>query len=571
MSHYTHARSTAPSAPKRCVVYCRVSSTGQEDNSSLQTQEADCRAYAEQHGWTVAQVYREVHTGRDLFERPQLTLLREAMRRREFDVLLVWALDRLSRKQTHQGLILSEAEYAGVEWDSATEDIDNSPQGQILRAVIGGMAEMERAKIVERTRRGIRSRAESGKLLPGCRPLYGYAWSGEDKSSFQLNPVTSQIVQRIYSEFLSGKTLRAISRGLADDGVPTPTGKLSLWGIKTISDILKNPAYTGTGAAFRYETARRQGSGPRVSIRALEDQIALPEGTIPQIVSWAEHEAAVARLDHNRATSNRNNKNPEATLLRAGFIRCGYCGCAMTVNHSSTQRNRPTVYRCGPVSRDQYGCPACTIKAADLDNAVWARVREVLLNPDIIAGEARRRKAVSNTSHDLELIDRQLAAIDRQRQNLLRAIGLLEDDQDSLTLLTQEMTRLTKQRSELVDDRKMKASQQAAELADTDRLLDLADWCRRTAENLELLNYEERRMVLDALGVRVRVWKTDHQPRWELEMAPLPIATESPIVYRTARGSPARRCWSRRCTAVATPRPRIRRRWSPTWTCRGPA
>ncbi len=135
----------------RAAIYCRVSSAGQEDNSSLGTQEAACRAYAEERGWTVVGVYREVHSGAELFERPELTRLREAMRGGAFDVLLVHALDRLSRKQTHQGLVLSEAEHAGVVWDSVTEDIDDSPQGQILRAVIGGMAEMERLKIMERT------------------------------------------------------------------------------------------------------------------------------------------------------------------------------------------------------------------------------------------------------------------------------------------------------------------------------------------------------------------------------------------------------------------------------------
>src|SRR5215211_2873614 len=113
MSHYTHSRSAALSA-NRCVVYCRISSAGQEDNSSLETQEQDCRAYAAAHGWSVVGVFKDIHTGRELFERPQLTLLRESMRRREFDVLLVWALDRLSRKQTHQGLILTEAEHAGA-------------------------------------------------------------------------------------------------------------------------------------------------------------------------------------------------------------------------------------------------------------------------------------------------------------------------------------------------------------------------------------------------------------------------------------------------------------------------
>lgn len=85
------------------------------------------------------------------------------MRSGGFEVLLVHALDRLSRDQNHLGLVLSEAEHAGVLWHSATEDIDNSATGKILRAVIGGMDELERLKIAERTQRGKRARVESGK------------------------------------------------------------------------------------------------------------------------------------------------------------------------------------------------------------------------------------------------------------------------------------------------------------------------------------------------------------------------------------------------------------------------
>ena len=49
-----------PSWSSRAVIYCRVSSSGQEDNSSLQTQEEQCRAYVAVRGWTVVAVYREV-------------------------------------------------------------------------------------------------------------------------------------------------------------------------------------------------------------------------------------------------------------------------------------------------------------------------------------------------------------------------------------------------------------------------------------------------------------------------------------------------------------------------------
>ena len=232
----------------RCVVYCRVSTLEQgRDGTSLDTQEAACRAYAAQRGWTVVAVHREVHTGAEVFERPELTALREAMRRGEFDVLLVHALYRLSRKQTHQGLILSEAEHAGVAWESVTEDIDNSPQGQILRAVIGGMAEMERLKIAERTVRGRKARAHSGKLS-GNALRYGYRWRDETKAACDVDPVTGPIVARVYGEAIAGTAIRRIALGLTQDGIPTAKGG-SKWSSSSIGTIL--------GAINRYTPQRK--------------------------------------------------------------------------------------------------------------------------------------------------------------------------------------------------------------------------------------------------------------------------------------------------------------------------
>lgn len=518
------------------AVYCRVSSAGQEDNSSLRTQEERCRAYAAEHDWEVAEVYREVHTGTELFERPQLTLLREAMRRREFDVLLVHALDRLSRKQTHQGLILSEAEHSGVGWDSATEDIDDSPQGQVLRAVIGGMAEMERLKILERTQRGTRARATAGKLLAGPRPLFGYRWRGEDKGAYDFDPTTSAVVRRIYDEFLGGRSLRAICLRLTAEGVPTPIGKKLEWSVPTVSDILKNPTYAGVATAFRYQTHRMSGASPRVTVRPDADQMALPPGTVPAIVTGGEHAAAVDRLEYNRATSPRNNRDPDGTLLRAGFIRCGHCGRSMGVKNPCSPRQRVPMYRCNGTHPDLSGNRGVHIQAPSLDAAVWGRVADVLLRPEVIKAEVERRRSGSTAVADLGAIDRRLAVIDRQRQNLVRAIALLEGDPDSAALMARELSGLSAQRKEIETERATKVSLHADETAENGRLADLAEWCARTASNLERLTYAERRMVLEALGVAVQVWPTDHQPRWEVAMAPLPISSGGAIESRTARG-----------------------------------
>src|SRR5688572_25356024 len=107
---------------RRAALYPRVSdpygdkkrapSPERQQETPLDQQESACRAYAIAHGFTVdeAHIYREAHTGIELWERPQLTRLREAIRRREIDVVIVYSIDRLSRDPVHLGVILSEAD-----------------------------------------------------------------------------------------------------------------------------------------------------------------------------------------------------------------------------------------------------------------------------------------------------------------------------------------------------------------------------------------------------------------------------------------------------------------------------
>src|SRR5215217_5967752 len=94
----------APATTLRAAIYIRVSSVGQEhEGTSLETQEERCRRYAAEHGMAVGatHVYRDVYSGAILHERPQLRDLRTAARARAFDVVIAYAVDRLSRNQAH--------------------------------------------------------------------------------------------------------------------------------------------------------------------------------------------------------------------------------------------------------------------------------------------------------------------------------------------------------------------------------------------------------------------------------------------------------------------------------------
>jgi site-specific DNA recombinase len=523
--------STTPTT-KRAIVYVRVSDPKQErDGTSLETQEAACRRYAADHGYAVVVVHSDVHSGADLFERPGLSAVRAAIRARDADVLVCHALDRLSRDQDHRGLIFSEADYAGVAVEFVTEKLEDTPEGRLLLTVRSFQSEVERLKITERTQRGERARAASGKLLPGPRPLYGYRWRDADKSALDLDPDTSAVVRRIVDELLQGKPLCSVAASLDADGIPTPSGGRQ-WAISVLSSMLKNPAYCGQPAGLQWRTERERGCGPRQVRRPVDEHVRFPNGTVPPIMTPAEFGAIGSRLRKNQEQSARNNRNPEATLLRGGILRCGVCGSAMNAERRRDRDGRPWYrYRCS----NHVGAPKPTMAADNLDAAVWEGIGRVLGDESVIAAKVRRLQRDGKSDHRTADLERRLEKVQARPQRLAKAVALVDDDEAAAPLLD-ELKALGAEAQRLAAERDNAANQDAASRITVARMVGLQEWCRRVAANLPSLDHGERRQLLDQLGVEVTLWPTDAPRRWEAVMRPNPADPRGGIAFGTAAG-----------------------------------
>ena len=148
----------------RAIIYARVSTDAQErDGTSLDTQLRACTDYATSAGWTVVATVRDAASGFSL-ERPGMTRVRDGMRLGEFDVVLAYAVDRLSRHQNHIGVLFDEAEGWGVKFEFVTERFEDTAIGRFILAARAFTAEVEREKIAERTMRGKAERARAGKI-----------------------------------------------------------------------------------------------------------------------------------------------------------------------------------------------------------------------------------------------------------------------------------------------------------------------------------------------------------------------------------------------------------------------
>ena len=151
---------------KRAVLYMRVSTVDQHPESQLH----DLRELARQRGYEIGHEYTDRISGTKA-KRPGLDELMRDARRGRFDVVLVWASDRLARSVRHFLEVLDELNHLKIEFVSFRENIDTGgPLGRAIVVIIGAIAELERNLIVERVRAGMRRAKLEGRHI-GRRPL----------------------------------------------------------------------------------------------------------------------------------------------------------------------------------------------------------------------------------------------------------------------------------------------------------------------------------------------------------------------------------------------------------------
>jgi site-specific DNA recombinase len=488
----------------------RVSTPGQEeDGTSLATQEERCRAYAAEHGYVVdeAHVYREVYSGVQLWERPQLTRLREAVRRREVGAVVAYAIDRLARDPVHLGVILSEAEHMGATVAFVTEPLDTSPEGQLICYVRGYAAKVEHEKIKERTIRGRLARLAAGKPLPGYKAPYGYVWADDAKTRLEIDPVTGPIVQRIFQMAAGGGSLRAIVTTLNAAGVPGPLG--GRWAWSSLRVILHREVYLGRWVALRRLMVRV--NGRRVQVARPVDEHQTLAGVAPALIDEETFRLVQERLRRNKQQAARNNRDPKATLLRGGYARCGYCGVSMTSVH--IKGSDAWRYQCTQPSGNMADCSHPNMRAGKLDAAVWEYIEGLLLRPHVLRERWASRAEQDTTADDLAAIALRLRNIEKRQQAAARAVTLL-DDEAAAAPLVRELSNLSQERQELLREQAQLERRQADTQADAARLHAFEDWCTRVARNLRGFTYEHKRLALDALGIAVDIYHASHAPQF---------------------------------------------------------
>lgn len=488
---------------RRYTVYTRVSTSKQEETGTSLTSQLDaCREHVASRGGAVdpIHVYTDTASGASWRERPALQSLLAAVRAGEVDVVLAYALDRLSRDQQHVAVIVDLIEEHDARIELVTEDFEQSAVGRFLRGAKAFVAEVEREKITERTVRGKLTRVRSGKVHNHANELYGYR-RDKTRGVRDLHEPEAAIVRRIFEWVAAGESIRGVATCLNAESIPSPAaskgtqyGRPTYWGQGVVRRILNEPAYKGEPMAWRW----RRVKGGKVELRPEDEWIKLPSDTTPPIVTTETFDAVQRRLATNKGDDTRNEARPY--LLR-GLIVCDKCGRKM---RATPEHGRRT-YRCSSRETPAGACGGKRVNADHVEAWAWEETKRTLEDRSIIEAEIAARL---NAGPDPSLV--------AERESIARLIERTEGQQERLMyLLRDDATMPVDLFRREIANAEAEKRRLRGELATVDRKLaeaenalaslqDVADYCDTVAGNLEDADFDLKRLAFEAVDVQVR-------------------------------------------------------------------
>src|SRR6266446_733111 len=242
---------------QRAALYARVSTAQQEREQTVASQVAALEQAATAMGLAVPDERRYIDDGvsGSRLDRPGLDTRRDAAADGLIDLVLVYCPDRLARNYVHQHVLVEELNKRGVHVHFVERPVGERAEDRLLVQMQGVIAEYERAKIVERTRRGKLHKLRTGQMLPyGAAAPYGFAIvraEGGQRMAV-IDEVEAQHVRAMYRWVLEdGLSARAVAKRLNAQGVPPR--RATLWTQGTIFHVLTNPAYVGRATYNRRE------------------------------------------------------------------------------------------------------------------------------------------------------------------------------------------------------------------------------------------------------------------------------------------------------------------------------
>ena len=500
------------------ALYARVSSEQQAEAKTVDSQLAEIRTRIAADGFELSSVLEFVDEGYSgsTLVRPALERLRDAAAAGGMDRLYVHCPDRFARHYAYQVLLLDELTHQEVGVIFLNRPLGQTPEDQLLLQVQGVIAEYERAKFLERSRRGKRHAAQEGRVGILYHAPYGYRYvnkqEGGGDARFEIAFEEARVVQQVFGWVGCERcSIDEVCRRLHRAGIRTQTGK-EHWDHKTIWDMLKNPAYKGEAA---FGKTRWMPVGPRLraprgrpaqSRRGYagndapkEEWITIP---VPALVDAALFESVQEQLEENRRRARIPEKGSRYFLQ--GLLVCAKCGYAYC---GRTNDERNAYYRCGgamnvPRQGFERVCRNKELRMDQADAVVWQEVCRLLEHPERLEQEYRRRLLPQEKPTEQEGLSLQMGKLRRGIARLIDsyADGLIEKQEfePRVTRMRERMQQMEEQLQQIKEE---------SEVGEELRLIlgRLETFAAKVKDGLYQADFQTRRDIVRTLVKRVEI------------------------------------------------------------------
>ena len=549
------------------AIYARVSSDQQADAGTIGSQIALLRERVEQDGLKLEEEMCFIDEGfsGSVLSRPALERLRDAAAEGKVDRLYISCPDRLARKCSLQMVLVEELMGHGVELVFLNRALGQTPEDDLLLQIQGVVAEYERAKILERSRRGKLHAARLGSVAALGKAPYGYRYvsrgEGGGEAHYNVQLEEAKVVRQMFEWVgLERVSLYQVCRRLEKQGIAAPKGG-ERWSERSVWGMLRNPAYKGW-AAYGKRCSGPLRPRPR-PLRGKSEQPRRARGwysmaeekwvsmAVPALVEEELFAAVAEQLEENRKRMRLSRRG--ARYLLQGLVVCGCCGYAccgvsgMRRSVAGGRRHGPyAYYRCSSGVGSGIRAVACGTKGLRveaLDEAVWEDVRSLLEDPGRIEEEFERRLCDKDSNSDQEQEKKLRVSVEKLRRGMERLIdayrdGLLEKGEFE-PRMSESRERLAKLEGEL---KSQKADGAAA--AQMRLVVDnLKLFSERIRGGLDGADFETRRELIRTLVKRVEIEKEQVRLVYKVDIFPFERAPQRGVYQDCVRHRGATYRW----------------------------
>jgi len=542
----------------RVALYARVSSQQQADAHTIASQVEALKARIRSDGFRLEEelcFLDEGYSGSTLF-RPALERLRDQAAACSFDRLYVHSPDRLARAYAYQVLLVEELQRQGIEIIFLNRDIRQTPEDNLLLQMQGMMAEYERAKIMERSRRGKRHAAQAGLMSVLSSAPYGYRYLGKyeggGQARYEIDEAQAEVVRQIFAWVaLKRCSIGEVCRRLQQRGIRSPRGK-TYWDRSTVWGMLNNSAYIGK-AQFgktrvgpmrpRLRAQRGRPLQPRQAHSTYdtptEERVSI---TVPAIVDEALFATVAEQLMENRRRQRQRKRG--AKYLLQGLLVCGQCGYAYYGKPLSRSARKGRLreyayYRCVGTDAHRFGgkrvCKNKQCRTDLLDRVVWEDVCALLAEPERVRAEYERRLRGrrKKTGRPAEQLAKMIGKL---RSAMTRLVDAYQEGHLEKTDFESRMVGL-KERLQKLEREEEAAGKAEWERSNLQVMIEHVEmFAERVQAGLQDADWHTRREIMRALIKQVEVGEDGIRVVYKVQPCPFDPSPE--------RGS-SQHCWRR--------------------------